>query len=86
MQNNTMLSQLSLAASWGLSELSNILMTLKDVCLVLFLKVLNVRRVVSIRFQPALVIISTKNSYGLIFDRSPFLKIFLQVLSEITSV
>ena len=57
-----------------------------------FLKVLNARlRVVSIlsadnddiRFQPALAIVSTKNSYGLIFDRSPFLNFFLQVLSEI---
>ena len=54
-----------------------------------FLKVLNARlRVVSIlsadyddiRFQPALAIFSTKNSYGLIFDRSPFLNFFLQVL------
>ena len=55
-------------------------------------KVLNAKlRVVSIlsadnddiRFQPALAIFSTKNSYGLIFDRSLFLKFFLQVLSEI---
>ena len=57
-----------------------------------FFKVLNAKlRVVSIlsadnddiRFQPALAIISTKNSYGLIFDRSPFWNFFLQVLSEI---
>ena len=54
-----------------------------------FLKVLNARlRVVpimsvdndDIRFQPALANFSTKNSYGLIFDRSPFLNFFLQVL------
>ena len=55
-------------------------------------KVLNAKlRVVSIlladnddiRSQPALAIYSTKNSYGLIFYRSPFWKFFLQVLSEI---
>ena len=57
-----------------------------------FFKVLNARlRVVSIlsadnddiRFQPALAIFSTKNSYGLVFDRSSFWNFFLQVLSEI---
>ena len=51
---------------------------LKGLCVVSMLSAGNG----DIRFEPTLVIISTKNNYGLIFDRSPFLKIFSQVLSK----